>query len=313
VSWVLALQERYQEALAADQTVTALVPQFSRDAYRALVAFRSGNYPAADQYFANQTLGVDPGAGFKWLTISRRAQGRPREALVSAQKLRALEQVPRRDAAPYNALFEAAVWFDLGEYRRAAALFDSISRAPRDSTPSQIARNLVWTQSLRATALAALGDTAPLQAIADSVEVWGQRSSYGRDRRLHHHVRGLLLKARGRPEEAAAELERGIFSPVIGYTRTNVELARVLLRLNRPRQAAYWAEAGLRGPFDGPNSYATQTELAELAAVAWDAAGVRDSAARRYRQVIRNWTNAESTFGTRVERARLRLAMLERR
>jgi tetratricopeptide (TPR) repeat protein len=232
---------------------------------------------------------------------------------VPARRLRALEKASRRDAAPYNALFEAAVWFDLGEYRHAAALFDSISRAPRDSTPSQIARHLAWTQSLRATALAALGDTLPLPAIADSVERWGQQSSYGRDRRLHHHVRGLLLEARGRLPEAATELERGIFSPVIGYTRTNVELGRLLLRLDRPREAASWAEAALHGPFDGPNSYVTQTELAELAAVAWDAAGVRDSAARRFRQVIQNWTNAESTFGARIERARLRLAMLERR
>jgi len=313
VSWVLALRERFQEALAADQTLTALAPQLSREAYRALLAVRSGDYRAADRYFETQAAGTDPGSAFKWLSISLRTQGRPQEALTPARRLRALEQVSRQDAAPYNALFEAAVWFDLGEYRRAAALFDSISRAPRDLTPSQVARHLVWTQSLRATALAALGDTIPLPAIADSIERWGQRSSYGRDRRLHHHVRGLLLAARGQLPEAAAEFERGVFSPVIGYTRTNVELARLLLRLDRPREAAYWAEAALRGPFDGPNSYVTQTELAELAAVAWDAAGVRDSAVRRYRQVVQNWTSAESGFGARIERAKLRLAMLERR
>ena len=101
-----------------------------------------------------------------------------------------------------------------------------------------------------------------------------------------------------------------MFSPTTGYTRTNVELAKVLMRESRPREAAYWAEAGLRGPADAGNTYVTQTELAEVAALAWDAAGVKDSAVVRYRQVIHNWSDAEPAFAARVERARLRLAAL---
>ncbi|HXI20540.1 MAG TPA: hypothetical protein VNH46_05620, partial [Gemmatimonadales bacterium] len=221
--------------------------------------------------------------------------------------------VRRRDAAPYNALFQAQVWYDLGEYRQAAALFDSIARGPRDSTASQVARHRVWTETLRATALAAAGDTGRLGAIADSVQRWGQASGYGRDRRLHHHVRGLLLAARGEDDSAAVEFRRAIFGPAVGYTRTNLELGRVLLRLHRPAEAAAWAEAGLRGPFDGTNTYVTQTELAELAALAWDAAGDRERALTRYRQVAANWASAEPSLRIRVERARLRIAALSGR
>ena len=146
--------------------------------------------------------------------------------------------------------------------------------------------------------------------IADSVEAWGRLSGYGRDRRLHHHIRGLLLNARGDLEGAAAEFRQGIFSVTIGYSRTNLELGRVLLRLGRPREAAGLAESALRGIFESTASYATQTELAELAAVAWDAAGVKDSALVRYRQVASNWTHADPALGPRVERARLRIAAL---
>jgi DNA-binding SARP family transcriptional activator/TolB-like protein len=310
VSWVLMLEGRPTEALTADQQVVALAPQYTREMFRAQLALRMGDFPAFEAYYAPLQNGPAAAEGYKWMSIGKRNQGRPHEALAPAQALRRTERVARRDAAPYNALFEAQVWFDLGEFRHAAALFDSISRAPRDSTPSQLARNLVWTQTLRATALAAAGDTTLLRAIADSVERWGRMSAYGRDQRLHHHIRGLLLTARGQPEEGVSEFRQAVFSPVTGYTRTNVELAKLLLRLGRPREAAYWAEAGLRGNLDANNTYVTQTELAELAAAAWDAAGVKDSASVRYRQVVNNWRDAEPAFNPRLERARLRLAML---
>ncbi len=312
VSWTLMVQYRFGEALAADQQVTVLAPDMQREGFRAQVAFRAGDYDVFDKYFSMLMDGPIPEEGAKWMSLSLRAQGRPHAALGPARRLRALESVSRKDAAPYNALFEAQVWFDLGEYRHAAALFDSISRAPRDTTRSQVARHRVWTETLRATALAAAGDTAPLPALADSVERWGHGSAYARDQRLHHHIRGLLYAARGQLNEAANEFRASVFSPVIGYSRTNVELAKVYLRLNRPRDAAWWAEAALRGGFDATGSYVTQTELAEIAGTAWDAAGQRDSAVARYRQVVHNWVHSEPAFAARLERARLRLAVLEK-
>ena len=311
LAYSLNLANRFEDALAAVQTMSALSPQSSQDWVRAHINWRAGRFAFPDSLF--RLMSENPnswGEGLKWLSISLRTQGRLREALPPAQKLRATMKAPRKDAIPYVGLFEGQAWFDLGDYRRAAAVFDSISRAPLYSVAPQIARNLVWTQTLRATALAAAGDTTLLPRIADSVEAWGRLSGYGRDRRLHHHIRGLLLNARGDLEGAAAEFRQGIFSVTIGYSRTNLELGRVLLRLGRPREAAGLAESALRGIFESTASYATQTELAELAAVAWDAAGVKDSALVRYRQVASNWTHADPALGPRVERARLRIAAL---
>jgi DNA-binding SARP family transcriptional activator len=310
VSWVLMMEGRYQEALAADQQVSVLAPELQREVFKAMVAFRSGDYPVMDAYYHSLETGQFAGDAFEWLNRSLRAQGRPHDAMVPARKLRELEKPARRGWPPYNALFESAVWFDLGEYRRVAALCDSISLSPRDTTRSQIARHRVWTQTLRATALAAAGDTTLLRGIADSLEAWGRGSAYGRDQRLHYYVRGLILEAEGHLEEAVEAYRRSVFSPTAGYTRINIALGRVLLRLGRPKEAAYWGEAGLRGAFDAGGSYVTQTELAELAATAWDAAGVRDSALVRYEQVLHNWRNAEPMFSPRVERARLRIAAL---
>ncbi|MEO8140488.1 MAG: BTAD domain-containing putative transcriptional regulator [Gemmatimonadota bacterium] len=310
VSWVLMMAGRYQEALAADQQVSALAPELQRDGFKAMVALRAGDYPAADAYYHGLESTQYASDAFEWLNRSLRAQGRPHDAQLPARQLRAAEKSSRRGWPPYNALFEYAAWFDLGEFRRAAALCDSISRSPRDSTPSQIARHRVWTQTLRATALAAAGDTTLLRRMADSIETWGRGSAYGRDQRLHNYVRGLLLEAEGQLEEAASAYQRSVYSPTAGYTRINMALGRVLLRLGRPKEAAFWGEAGLKGGFDAGGSYVTQTELAELAATAWDAAGVHDSALVRYDQVVHNWRNAEPMFSARVERARLRAAAL---
>ncbi|MBK9692883.1 MAG: winged helix-turn-helix domain-containing protein [Gemmatimonadetes bacterium] len=310
ISWQLMLAGRYREALTADQAVIARDPGLVRDGFRVQVWLRMGNFAAADSYYTQLAHGKLPGEGYKWLSLSHRMQGKPREGLEWAHRLRALDTQAPRGAAPYNALFEGQAWYELGEFRRAAAIFDSVSRSPKDTTRSQVARNLVWTQLLRSTALAAAGDTAPLPRIADSLQVWGQRNSYGRDGRAHHHVRGLLYAARGQLDQAAAEFRQAIWSPTSGYTRTNIELAKVLLRLNRPREAAYWTDAARRGGLDASQTYATTTELLELGALAWDAAGERDSAVTRYRQVLQNWRDAEPIYRARVERARIRVAQL---
>lgn len=313
VSWLLTVSGRYREALVADQAVVARDPDLVRDGFRVQVALRAGDFAVADSYYTQIARGPLSGEGYKWLSISKRMQGQPREALDWARRLRALERDYPRGAAPYNALFEAQAWYDMGEFRHAAALFDSVSRSPRDTTSSQRARNLVWTQLLRSTALAAAGDTAPLPAIADSLERWGRLNSYGRDGRAHHHARGLLLAARGDLPAAEREFRSAIWSPTGGYTRTNIELAKVLLRLGQPREAAYWADAARRGGLDASQTYATATELLELGGLAWDAAGERDSAIARYTQVLHNWKDAEAVYRPRVERARIRLAQLQER
>lgn len=312
----------FQEALAANQTVVALAPHVSQVPFRMWLRLRSGDYATADQYFREQIREGDPGtraANLEWLTNSLRIQGRLGEAMETAALLRRAhgpneagepDKLPA-GSAPYSALWEAQVNFELGRYRPAAALFDSISRSGGGETPSRKARHRAWTQTLRAEALATAGDTLLLESIADSVEAWGQQSGYGRDRRLHHHVRGLLMAARGRFTEAEDEFRAAIFSPVNGYTRTNTELAQVLLQLKRPLDAAALAESAARGPFDGPNTYVTRADLFELAGRAYDAAGQRDSALVCFRRVAQAWQHADPIFNDRRRHVEERIQALE--
>ena len=301
---------RFQEALAANQTVVGLAPHIDQLPFRMWLRLRSGDYATADQYFREQIQEGDPAtraANLEWLTNSLRIQGRLGEAVETAALLRRAhglneagepERLPA-GSAPYSARWEAQVNFELGRYRQAAALFDSISKSGGGETPSRKARHRAWIQTLRAEALATAGDTVLLNQIADSVQVWGQQSGYGRDRRLYHHVRGLLLAARGRFTEAEDEFRAAIFSPVNGYSRTNTELAQVLLQLKRPLDAAALAESALRGPFDGPNTYVTRADLFELAGRAYDAAGKRDSALACFRRVAEAWQHADPIFAER--------------
>jgi tetratricopeptide (TPR) repeat protein len=159
-----------------------------------------------------------------------------------------------------------------------------------------------------ATALAAAGDTTALAARADSIERLGERSGYGRDQRLNHYVRGLLLAARGDPEGAAAEYRAAIWSPTFGFTRVNYELARALLALGRPTEAVSTLQAALRGDIEASNLYVTRTELHETLGDAWRAAGRVDSARVHYAAVVDAWRGGEPRFRARWERAR-RLAV----
>src|SRR4029453_12212471 len=115
-------------------------------------------------------------------------------------------------------VIEALVQLDRGQPAVAAALFDSVVRARSSlSVPSQVARDSAWRLTHVADARAAAGDTAGVARLVDLVRSLGLRSGYGRDRRLHHHIRGLLLVARGDDAGAVAEFRQAIFSLTSGY------------------------------------------------------------------------------------------------
>ena len=104
-----------------------------------------------------------------------------------------------------------------------------------------------------------------------------------------------------------------MFSLTYGYTRTNLELARALLALGRPRDAVAVLQPAFRGPLDASNLYVTHTELHEMLARAFDAAGERDSAMTHYRWVVAAWRNADPEFRPRRELAQRRLTQLDPR
>jgi tetratricopeptide (TPR) repeat protein len=161
-----------------------------------------------------------------------------------------------------------------------------------------------------ASALAAAGDTIRLGRLADSIQSLGTESVYGRDGRLHHHVRGLLYEARGQWDAAARELRQAIFSWTLGYTRTNLELGRTLLQLHRPEEAIAALRPALHGSLDANNTYVTRTELQEMLARAFDTAGQRDSARTYYKKVADAWRQADPQYKARQAFAEHRAASL---
>ena len=267
---------------------------------------REGGFGRADAILRRE-IAKGPGEGeagpvnvneARWfLAISLRYQGRLEEALGEATAFRrgggGRERIPP-GAVELAALQEAQVLRELGRYRESAALFDSISRftvAGADSAAIQSGR--VWSLTHEAGALAAGGDTARLETLADTIEAYGSGSNLARDSRLHHHVRGLLLAARGDDSMAVAEFRRAVFSTTAGYTRTNVEMARALLRLGRYAEAISVLEPALRGSLEASNLYVTYPEIRLLLAQAYAGAGESDRADRELEWVRRAWVKAD--------------------
>ena len=256
---------------------------------------------------------ADQAEALWYLAIAHREQGQIGEALDLAHRYRATDSSASVEpsAVSASALLEAVVLDEVGRHGEAAALFDSISRwRVPGLAPSQYARNRAWAMTHAANALAAAGDTGGLLARADTVAAYGARSGLGRDRRLAHHVRGLALAARGSDAAAAAEFRASIRTPTMGYTRSNAELARALLRLGRPAEAVAVLQPALRGAIDGTNLYVSRTELYDLLARAWDAASAPDSAALHYAQVARAWGAGDAPFQARAAAAEARRAAM---
>ncbi len=206
--------------------------------------------------------GPDSAASRRWnRTILYRNVGRLDDALREAIAYRAIAAMGDDSRAPASVL-EAAVRMERGEARLAAALFDSIARAPaRDEVEALRARRETWNRTLAATARFEAGDTTGFFALADSLAVLGLRSRYVRDHYLHHHVRGLGWLARGRMDEAIAELQRAIVFPTMGFTRSNWYLARALQAQGRRAEARQVLEAASRAPLDGAALYLSPVQV----------------------------------------------------
>jgi DNA-binding SARP family transcriptional activator len=255
----------------------------------------------------------DWGPGAWLLLISLRSQGRLREALAFHRdgSLPGFPALTATRPGPdhYN---EAILTFELGHLTRAVEAFEFLRRAPIVHESNGLrSRERAWRATLKGMALGAVGDTVTLRFLADTVETLGRASLYGRDAKLHLYLRGLISAAAGRHEEAVAAFRGAIHSPTLGFTRVNYELARSLLQLRRPLEAAAVLQPALRGEIDASNLYITRTVLHELLAQAFVAAGQPDSAAKHYRAVTRAWRRADQMFHERRERARAWLQRYE--
>jgi hypothetical protein len=215
-----------------------------------------------------------------------------------------------RRPLPFEAVFQAGIYFDAGQYRRSVALFDSIGHLG-SPVPSRAARGWVWAHTLMANPLVALGDTGMLLPIADTMHQRAAGSGFIRDRRLEHHVQGLYHAARGDDRRALAEFRESIWTLTGGYTRTDLEIGRTLMRLGQPRDAALVCGSGLRAEMSASAQYASRAEFHECAGTAWAAAGERDSARAHLTVLLRQWNDPEPEFIARRDRAAALLRSLE--
>ncbi|MBC7790775.1 MAG: hypothetical protein H7Z74_12575 [Anaerolineae bacterium] len=245
---------------------------------------------------------------YRWLcAISLRMQGRYRDAHTQVHEGRAPGSQVVHGGLPKDRVNMAILDMEMGRPAAAADLFLLLAKEVQSQPalpPGVATRNATWNLTLSATAAAAANDTARVRALIDSVEAIGARSLFGRDRLLHHFLRGLLLAKAQQHEAAIRAFRMAIHSPSQGYTRINYELGKSLLAVNRPAEAIGILHSALRGGIEGSGLYLTRTETHELLARAFDAAGQRDSAAVHYAIVERAWRGADPVFSARRNAAR---------
>jgi serine/threonine protein kinase/tetratricopeptide (TPR) repeat protein len=313
---VLESQGKSDEALSAVRVLGPLVPGNPYvPVYPALLDIRAGAFQAADRLLREQARAGPPDvqAEALWfLIISLRYQGRLREALAVARELRQLRPGMREAR-----MAEAQVLFEMGRGPAAAALFDSLASQPARRElrrgNSEAAGSRAWHLTHGAHARAASGDTLAFEALADSIQRLGAETLSAVHQRLHHHVRGLLLTARGSPAAAAHEFRRATLWPDAAgspYSRTSLELGRVLLSLDRPQDAIAVLRRALRGPLEAGSFYTTHTELHEVLGRAFEVAGQTDSARVHYGRVLEAWQDADPDFHDRRKDVRTRFGAL---
>lgn len=267
-------------------------PTFQRD------LIRQGRFPELDAELSadlTSRSGETRSEAIWLMLISLRNQGRLREAMALAKRGKEgihLAVVPMEGGHPLDAArrFRAQAAATLGQ----------------DLPAGYQARVGAWQLTLAGTALALAGDTAAVRRLADSVERVGSESSFGRDPRLHHFLRGLVLQRAGRHAEAVESFRRAMFSTTDGYTRINLELGRSLIALGRGEEAIGVLRPALRGGVDGSNTYVTHTELHEALAQAFERAGQPDSAMEHFRKVAAAWRHADPEFAGRYAHAKAR-------
>ena len=289
-------QGRWDEAEAAFRRADSLSALPGDPAPRLRAAIRRGSYDELGRAAAVALTDSDrdrrTDARWIWL-IALRNQGRLREAKALAE----------------DGLTQAILAFESGDYAGAIRGFRAQARAANTiPLAGHRARGMSWNLTHAAVAYAAAGDTAAVRRLADSIEVIGPLSLYGRSAKLHHFLRGLLLAAAGHHAEALEAYRRSMFSPTEGYTRINYEMGRSFLALNRSVEALAPLQAALRGGIEGSNLYITRTELHELLAQAFAAAGRSDSASTHYREVVRAWEKGDPPFQVRRRAAEQWLA-----
>ncbi len=217
-----------------------------------------------------------------------------------AESLALLADLPANDGLT---LVRADGLARVGRIAEARAIFERVGHPPGTSLSAFTApqaRGFSWSHALEADALVRAGDTASARALVDSIARSGEQSYYGRDKVLHHHVRGVLLFAQGRYADAERELTAAEWS-ANAWTRTNVELARARLALGHPDSAIAALRDADMAPVDAMARYVPRTEIDWWMSRAFTAAHQPDSAAVYAAYVREAWRYADPSFRARLD------------
>ncbi len=200
LSVVLAAQGRYDEALSAAQRLDELGPDRSVwGAQRIRVLLMMRDWQTADSAVRAMRREATPGMLPLALDLSAtlaRERGRHRAAVAALDSLAMAGAPGVLDLVAGNSLAR------LGDHAAAVRRFPAnppVAPPPRGVEVRFVnligdrTRGFAWHRAHEADALAGSGQTARMQQIADSLEQLSGRSYYGRDWRLHHHIRGMLL------------------------------------------------------------------------------------------------------------------------
>lgn len=298
LAWTLSYAGKADSSLALMQRAVALSGNelWSMDLYARMLMINR-RYATADSVIGRiEALhgGASVVEAADLRSLLAREHGRPGEANRIIERHMA--------ASPSSAWFMDVVRADnrrlAGDNAGAAQTYEQLSHGgptPQLQLPLDpgAARAFCWHHALAADALGLTGDTLRLRGIADTLAAGCQRSYYGRDWRLHHHVRGLIAMRGGRYDEAEREFVQAVWTEVEGWSRTAVELAKARIAAGRPNDAIVALRTAYATRLDAMGRYVPISELDFWMALAFAEAGAADSA-RVYREYHeRAWQNAE--------------------
>lgn len=299
LSFVLQTRRRYAAALTAAHHAQALSPSdatYGERIGRLLII--DHRYEAADSLITLWRRSTSAPRRLSALDLEatlQRERGQMRASVRTIDTL--LREFPDEHAMQ---LVRATSMAAIGEFAGAERVFEHEAHLRAGGAPhgdlawalGDKARHAAWEHALEADALAAHADTARLRALADTIAAAGAHSYYARDRRLAHHVLGLIAMRGGRYRDAVNELERGRWG-ASGWTATLATLARASLALGQPRAAIGYLSHAYEAPLDAMGRYVPRTEIDYLMALSYHQAGMADSSAAYVALVRAAWRDAD--------------------
>jgi DNA-binding SARP family transcriptional activator len=290
---------RDEEAIGARRRANPF--DASDNIFAPAVKLRAGDFATADQMA--RALMADGGddesnwQGFWIIATSLRYQARWRELDVLTRRRFATASAADRVGVNGRQLrvTEAVANLEAGRPADAVRILDSLARSIDPRIPiGERARVLTLQYALLAEAALVMGNAALVARAADSADAWAHRNNIIREAAIALHARALHQLAGHDTVAAIRTLEQAMFSRTMGYTRSNLLLARLLLRRGDARRAADLLRAALRGSLGSSNFYVTHTELHETLGDAYASLGKADSARASWNWVSVALAHADS-------------------